>query len=121
MAAYEKQCRNTYKLRRSWVVINHAVSPIRRLNPITDKKRSKSIPLHNNSFFNTQFQFLLDQITMSAEVEKNGVLAPVALHSEDIEKSDGVVRDYSGAIVSLDPVEKALVKKLDMRIMVSLT
>lgn len=27
--------------------------------------------------------------------------------------------DYSGAVINLDPIEKALVKKLDLRIMVS--
>jgi len=44
------------------------------------------------------------------------------VHSEtvnDVEKPGAVQRDYSGAVVSLDPREKALVRKLDYRIMVS--
>jgi hypothetical protein len=45
------------------------------------------------------------------------------VHSEtmgDIEKPGAVQRDYSGAVVSLDPREKKLVRKLDIRIMVCL-
>lgn len=45
-----------------------------------------------------------------------------AAHDEDTfkdtEKPGAVQRDYSGAIVSIDPIEKRLVKKLDLRIMV---
>lgn len=40
-------------------------------------------------------------------------------HVDDILKKDGVARDYSGAVLVQDPVERKLVKKLDMRIMVS--
>lgn len=42
------------------------------------------------------------------------------VHSEaidDVEKPGAVARDYSGAVISLDPVEKKLVRKLDIRIM----
>lgn len=53
---------------------------------------------------------------MSAIEKKENVV-----HSEtvdDLEKPGAVERDYSGAVVTLDPREKALVRKLDMRIMV---
>ena len=46
----------------------------------------------------------------------------VVLHNEtmdDLEKPGAVKRDYSGAVVTLDPREQALVRKLDFRIMVS--
>lgn len=49
---------------------------------------------------------------------------PMALHREDtnndLEKPGAVKRDYSGAVVELDPVERKLVRKLDIRIMPTL-
>lgn len=54
-------------------------------------------------------------------MEKKEGLSSV-VHDEDIfkdtEKPSAVQRDYSGAIISIDPIEKRLVKKLDLRIMV---
>lgn len=44
-----------------------------------------------------------------------------ASHIEVDEKQQHVQRDYSGAIVSVDPLEQRLVRKLDWRIMVSAT
>ena len=46
------------------------------------------------------------------------VYIPSAAHIEDDEKQQHVQRDYSGAIVSIDPLEQRLVRKLDWRIMV---
>ncbi|KAH6675116.1 major facilitator superfamily domain-containing protein [Halenospora varia] len=49
-----------------------------------------------------------------------------AIHREDtnedgnIEKPGATARDYSGAVLELDPVEKKLVRKLDIRIMPTL-
>lgn len=55
-------------------------------------------------------------------MEKKEDLGSVVVHDEDIfkdtEKPSAVQRDYSGAIISIDPIEKRLVKKLDLRIMV---
>jgi hypothetical protein len=60
-------------------------------------------------------------------MEKKIDLEPVALHAEQTRESTvmesekaGIVRDYSGAIVVLNPIEQALVRKLDYRIMVCL-
>lgn len=47
-----------------------------------------------------------------------------AIHRQDtnedgnIEKPGTTARDYSSAVLELDPVEKKLVRKLDIRIMV---
>ncbi|KAG4442910.1 hypothetical protein IFR05_001614 [Cadophora sp. M221] len=48
--------------------------------------------------------------------------APIVVHNEgrhdhEKESKNDVLRDYSGAILEIDPVEKRLVKKLDWRIM----
>lgn len=55
-------------------------------------------------------------------MEKKADIGSVVAHDEDIfkdtEKPNAVQRDYSGAIISIDPIEKRLVKKLDLRIMV---
>ena len=55
-------------------------------------------------------------------------MAPAAIHREDtkdtttdLEKSGAVKRDYSGAVVDIDPVERKLIRKLDIRIMVRIT
>ncbi|PMD52733.1 MFS general substrate transporter [Hyaloscypha bicolor E] len=60
-------------------------------------------------------------------MEKKTDLEPVALHAEQTRESTviesekaGIVRDYSGAIVVLNPIEQALVRKLDYRIMPTL-
>ncbi|KAH8601861.1 major facilitator superfamily domain-containing protein [Bisporella sp. PMI_857] len=46
-------------------------------------------------------------------------IKPAAAHNEEVEdlEKPGVKRDYSGAILTLDPVEQQLVRKLDRRIM----
>lgn len=56
-------------------------------------------------------------MSTTIEAEKK---SQVAVHDEtiDLEKPGAVKRDYSGAIVELDPIEKKLVRKLDIRIMV---
>jgi hypothetical protein len=54
-------------------------------------------------------------------MEKKDETGPVAIHTEetnDVEKPGAVQRDYSGAILTIDPIERRLVKKLDLRIMV---
>jgi hypothetical protein len=46
---------------------------------------------------------------------------PVTIHKEKAFEDDlepTIARDYSGAILSVDPIERKLVKKLDWRIMV---
>lgn len=53
-------------------------------------------------------------------VPENEKVAAVHVETDeyaDVEKP-GVQRDYSGAVVNLDPREQALVKKLDWHIMV---
>ncbi|KAL3421510.1 MFS transporter [Phlyctema vagabunda] len=58
---------------------------------------------------------------MAGTMDKKVDLEPVAVHRENNdymdEKHETVARDYSGAIISIDPVEARLVKKLDWRIM----
>lgn len=46
----------------------------------------------------------------------------VAIHDEalDLEKPGAVKRDYSGAAMEISPLEKKLVRKLDIRIMPTL-
>lgn len=55
-------------------------------------------------------------------MEKKIDVDVITTHNEDaiddVAKQNLVQRDYSGAIISVDPIEKRLVKKLDMRIMV---
>jgi hypothetical protein len=59
---------------------------------------------------------------MEKKVTEKSDESPVALHREDtkndVEKPGAVKRDYSGAVVEIDPVERKLVRKLDIRIMV---
>jgi hypothetical protein len=60
--------------------------------------------------------------TTTSVMEKKEDFGSAVVHDEDIfkdtEKPSAVQRDYSGAIISIDPIEKRLVKKLDLRIMV---
>ncbi|KFY85111.1 hypothetical protein V500_08700 [Pseudogymnoascus sp. VKM F-4518 (FW-2643)] len=62
--------------------------------------------------------------TTTSVMEKKEDIGSVVVHDEDIfkdtEKPSAVQRDYSGAIISIDPIEKRLVKKLDLRIMPTL-
>ena len=59
-----------------------------------------------------------------AAIEKKDDFMGVAVQDEDITKHDaehtGAKRDYSGAVLEQSPEEKALVRKLDYRIMVCL-
>jgi len=58
-------------------------------------------------------------------MEKKDDNTTVAIHREDtnndLEKPGAVKRDYSGAVTEIDPVERKLVRKLDIRIMVNLS
>ena len=57
---------------------------------------------------------------MAAHDEKKATADLVADQREDVWEDGKVApaRDYSGALVEIDPIEKSLVKKLDWRIMV---
>lgn len=58
-------------------------------------------------------------MSTTIESEKKDI---VATHNEstDLEKPGAVKRDYSGAVLELDPIERKLVRKLDIRIMPTL-
>lgn len=53
-----------------------------------------------------------------ASMEKKDDIATTHNEAIDVEKPGAVQRDYSGAAITLDPVEQKLVRKLDIRIMV---
>lgn len=81
-----------------------------------------TLPFIHSSPTKTQSAPIPTRIASMSNMDEKQLPAPIVVHDEsrhDHEKKDGVLRDYSGAILEIDPAEKRLVKKLDWRIMVS--